>query len=198
MKDKTSSDTGGMVDRREVLVAGSLAVVATLTGPVTAAFAASPEAEPPKQGDQLVFDTKDDRKGKPVRLDAVPTDGPLIQALPADSATGTVRSKSRFNKLVLIRLPPEKLDEETRKHAAEGVVAYSAICTHQNCAVSGWKKERSALACFCHGSYFSAVEGGKVVGGPAKRRLPILPIAIGPDGALVVAGGFTAKPGIKA
>ena len=50
-----------------------------------------------------------------------------------------MRDKSRFNKLVLIRLAPEDLGEDVRKHAAEGVLAYSAICTHQGCTVSGWE-----------------------------------------------------------
>lgn len=197
MKDKDPAGIVPVIDRREVLVTGSLAVVAGLLGPAATAFAATPESAPPAKGDRLILDTKGADKGKPVLLESVPIDGPLVQALPADAASGTVRSKSRFNKLVLIRLAPEKLDEETRKHAAEGVVAYSAICTHQNCAVSGWNKDKQALACFCHGSFFSAGEGGKVVGGPAKRRLPILPVAVGPDGALIVAGAFTAKPGTK-
>ncbi len=185
-------------DRREVLLSGSLAVAATLAGSATLGVAATPASERPKQGDRLVIDSADESKGKPVLLDMVPAGGPLVFALPADATTGTVRDQSRFNKLVLIRLAPDDLDEETRKHAAEGVVAYSAICTHQGCTLSGWKAEERTLACFCHLSEFSAVEGGRVMKGPAKRRLPILPLAVGDGGELVAAGEFTSKPGFKA
>jgi Rieske Fe-S protein len=193
---KNGSARGEGMDRREVLVAGSLALAAALTMPAKSGVAASPASERPKPGDRLVLDAADETKGKPVLLEMVPLGGPLVFALPVDAATGTVRDKSRFNKLALIRLLPEDLDEETRKHAAEGVVAYSAICTHQGCTLSGWKAEEQTLACFCHLSEFSAVEGGRVVKGPATRRLPILPLA-SESGELLVASEFTAKPGFK-
>jgi Rieske Fe-S protein len=186
------------VDRREVLLSGSLAIAATLAGPATLGVAASPASERPKEGDRLVIDDEGENKGKPVLLDMVPVGGPLVFALPVDAETGTVRDKSRFNKLVLIRLAPEDLGEDVRKHAAEGVLAYSAICTHQGCTVSGWEAEQKVISCFCHVSVFSATDGGKVLSGPARRRLPILPLTVGDGGALVVAGEFIAKPGFKA
>ena len=46
------------------------------------------------------------------------------------------------------------LSEETRGRAAEGVVAYSAVCTHQACPVNMWSKERDAFVCSCHGSVY--------------------------------------------
>ena len=45
--------------------------------------------------------------------------------------------------------------------------------------------------------YSGATERGRVVKGPATRRLPILPLALGENGELVVAGEFTSKPGFK-
>jgi Rieske Fe-S protein len=188
---------GAGLDRREMLLAGSVAIAASFGMPASLGVAASPATERPKPGDRLVVDAADESKRKPVVLDMVPLGGPLLFALPVDAETGTVRDKSRFNKLALIRLAPEDLDEETRKHAAEGVVAYSAICTHQGCTLSGWKAEERTLACFCHLSEFSATKRGRVVKGPATRRLPILPLALGENGELVVAGEFTSKPGFK-
>jgi Rieske Fe-S protein len=119
-----------------------------------------------------------------------------VAALPVDPETGTVRDGSRLNKVLLLRLDAGELDEKTRAHAAEGVLAYSAVCTHQGCTVSGWLAPERVLACFCHESKFSATEAGKVVGGPSRARLPILPLTV-VDGALIVAGGFTSKPGPK-
>jgi Rieske Fe-S protein len=47
--------------------------------------------------------------------------------------------------------------------------AFSAICTHQGCAVS--KIAAGAIDCPCHGSSYS-IEDGSVLGGPAPRPLP--------------------------
>ncbi|MBX6741432.1 MAG: Rieske 2Fe-2S domain-containing protein, partial [Acetobacteraceae bacterium] len=50
------------------------------------------------------------------------------------------------------------------------------------------------LHCPCHASEFDPFAGGKVVGGPALRALPALPL--GQDGnLLVVAGRFTSRIG---
>ena len=54
-------------------------------------------------------------------------------AWPLDPTDNTVRDGSRLNKVLLLRLDHESLDPVTRDRAAEGVVAYSAICTHTGC-----------------------------------------------------------------
>ena len=47
--------------------------------------------------------------------------------------------------------------------------AFSAICTHQGCAVS--TVENGTINCPCHGSEF-AITDGSVVAGPAPKPLP--------------------------
>src|SRR2546427_4844384 len=47
-----------------------------------------------------------------------------------------------------------QLTEETRELAARGVVAYSAICTHQGCPVSMWEAHAKNLFCACHATQF--------------------------------------------
>ena len=54
-------------------------------------------------------------------------------------------------------------------------VAYSAICTHQQCTV-GYSDGR--LACPCHGSVFDPSNGGAVVNGPAQQPLPEIPVEV--------------------
>jgi nitrite reductase/ring-hydroxylating ferredoxin subunit len=54
-------------------------------------------------------------------------------------------------------------------------VAYSAVCTHQQCTVA-YKNGR--LACPCHGSVFDAENGAEVVNGPAKLPLPEIPVEV--------------------
>lgn len=112
-------------------------------------------------------------------------------AWPMDPSDGTVRSGSRLNQVILLRLDPDTLSAETRARAADGVVAYTSICTHTGCDVDDWQAAERLLACQCHSSVFDPKDGAKVVDGPAPRPLPALPLKI-VDGKLVVAQPFTA------
>lgn len=111
-----------------------------------------------------------------------------------DPATRTVRNGSRFNALILLRLDDAALTVATRARAADGVLAYTAICTHSGCDVDGWIAERLVLSCSCHESEFDPKDAARVLGGPAPRVLPALPLKI-VDGTLVVARPFTSRVG---
>jgi Rieske Fe-S protein len=111
-----------------------------------------------------------------------------------DPASGVVRDGSLLNMLILIRLDPGELKKKTLDNSAEGVVAYSAVCTHQACPVSMWREEKKVLFCSCHGSQFDPKDGAKVAFGPAKNRLAALPVKM-QDGVLTVAGDFTRRVG---
>ena len=85
----------------------------------------------------------------------------------------------------------------TRRLASErlrGVVAYSAICTHQGCPVNQWSKEKLAMVCSCHASTYDPKNGAKVIFGPAPLPLAALPLK-SDNGQLVVAGGFIGRVG---
>jgi Rieske Fe-S protein len=105
-----------------------------------------------------------------------------------------VRSGSRLNCIVLVRVDPAGLSDRTRVHSAEGVVAYSAVCTHTGCEVGAFLGDEHALYCDCHQSKFNALDRGQVLDGPAPRALPALPLRV-VEGRLEVAGPFTARPG---
>ena len=100
-----------------------------------------------------------------------------------DSAASLVRSGSRLNKVLLVRLDPSKLVGVTRERAAEGVVAYSAICPHAGCEVSVWVGDQQMLECSCHYSHYNPSDGAAVIDGPAPRALAALPLKIA-DGKL--------------
>ena len=165
-----------------------------LTLPLLQAHAAEeedPKKARPQEGDQFVF-FSGERKGEIIKPEDLPEGGPQILAYPIDPATETVRNGSRLNQVLLIRLEPDQLSKDTSANAAEGVVAYSAACTHEACPVSMWKE--GTLYCACHGSQYDPKDAAKVVDGPAPRRLAMLPLKI-EDGVLVAAGPFTGRVG---
>jgi ubiquinol-cytochrome c reductase iron-sulfur subunit len=95
-----------------------------------------------------------------------------------------------------LELPPERRD-----WAPEGLLAFSKICTHAQCAVSLFRyplfAERSpgpALVCPCHYSTFDVLTGGNRVFGPAVRPLPQLPLKI-ESGRLLAAGPLSGAVG---
>lgn len=75
------------------------------------------------------------------------------------------------------------------------IVAYSAICTHLGCVVHANLNAQGLIACPCHGSLYNPADHAAVVRGPAPRPLPSLPVKVGPNGAIVVAGEFSGPIG---
>src|SRR5919106_6034735 len=182
-------------DRRAMLK-GALGVGLTVPLIGTAAAAtADPKKARPQAGDQFVF-FSGERKGEIVMVEDLPLGGPQIMAYPKDPQTDTVRDGSRLNQVALIRLVQQELSEETRANAVEGVVAYSAACTHQACPVSMWEEDAGTLYCSCHGSQFDPKDGAQVVAGPAERRLAMLPLSV-EQGVLIATGPFTGAIGAE-
>ncbi len=114
--------------------------------------------------------------------------------------TSVVRDGSRLNEILVVRLDPAELDDETRAHAADGIVAYSAICSHAGCPITGWLKgeagDNDVFKCFCHNSEFDPRQSAQVVFGPAPRRLAALPLSAA-DGSLTVVATFVGKVGAQ-
>ncbi len=154
------------------------------------------EHEHPADGDVLVF-AFGGRKGEVVTPADVSLDGPQVFAYAGDAdGAHSASDASRLDQIVLLRLDPLSLSEETTLHSAEGIVAYSAICTHEGCDVSDWSSENRRLICPCHDSEFDPTDNGQVTEGPARRRLAALPLKL-VDGQLVVSGGFTGRVGFR-
>jgi ubiquinol-cytochrome c reductase iron-sulfur subunit len=151
-------------------------------------------ATPWRRGRRLV-----DEHGRPYRASDIEEDN-LYTAF-AEGADKEAFSSS----LVLVRLPKGKLDlpAELAHYSAEGIVAYSKICTHAGCAISLYRaphvfpqdEPTPALVCPCHYSTFDPASGGTVTFGPAGRKLPMLPLLIAPNGELRAAGNFDGPVG---
>lgn len=148
----------------------------------------------PQPGDRLVDSNGD--MTKPLKVEDIKLASKPVLAFPLDPATKKPRDGSRLNKLLLVRLDPATMNAETKARAAGGVLAYSAICTHQGCDVSEFLPQDHDLLCFCHFSKYDPLADGAVVAGPAPRNLPHLGLKE-EGGELVVATEFNSKPGVK-
>jgi len=171
---------------------------------VSFAAAAAEEERPgsdkrPQQRDLLVM-AEGEREGELIKPEDLKLGGPPLLAWPKDPASEVIRDGSRLNELLVVKLAPEDLDEATRPRAADGIVAYSAVCTHAGCPITAWMKasegEQEVFKCMCHNSEYDPRRAAQVMFGPAPRRLAALPLAI-VDGALVVAGTFVGKVGAQ-
>ena len=160
-----------------------------------AAQAADPRTQRPQAGDRFVA-AAGARTGQFITPGDVPAGQPPVTVYPVDPGSRVVRDGSRLNQILLVRCAPDELDEETRARSADGVVAYSGVCTHAGCDVTLWQSETRRFRCPCHESEFDPRDSGRVVGGPAPRRLPRLAVKI-VDGVIVAGGGFTGRPGFQ-
>lgn len=184
---------------RRTLLLGALATTACLGCAAPARAGEDPPGsdERPQKGDVLVF-SEGDSEGKLIKATDLTAGGPPVHAWPQDPKTSVVRNASRLNEILIIRLDPAELDEQTKARAVDGILAYSAICSHAGCPVTAWVKsdvgDKDVFKCMCHNSEYDPRAGAQVVFGPAPRRLAALPLALA-DGSLGVAGGFIGKVG---
>jgi rieske iron-sulfur protein len=148
----------------------------------------------PQDGDLLV--RADSTDLSPLTPDSLTLNGGQLFAMPYDPVAKVVRNGSRLNKVLLLRLDPAVLKETTAQRAADGVVAYSAICPHTGCEVVNWHADTLILECPCHNSQYDPKDGAKVVSGPSPRNLAALPLRVA-DGNLAVAHPFIGKLGIQ-
>src|SRR6267143_5172379 len=140
--------------RRGFLAAASAVGVKLAIEPIPAL--AQPASERPKEGDLLV--SIESGSTKALEPGDIPLGGPPLLAWPMAAADRTVRKDSRLNKILLLRLDPSTLAGATKERAAEGVVAYSAICPHAGCEVNVWAAEQQTLECSCHYSHYNPRE----------------------------------------
>jgi rieske iron-sulfur protein len=135
-----------------------------------------------------------DRAGQPIAPADVAVGAKQTLAYPLDPKTMRMRDGSRLNQLIVVRLDPAKFSPDTLARAADGIVAYSGVCTHTGCDVTDWFGDVQRFKCPCHESEFDPSDGARVVGGPAPWQLAALPLKI-VDGALLVAGPFVGRVG---
>jgi rieske iron-sulfur protein len=180
----------------------SLLLTALATGACLATKSVVADDEPgsdqrPQIGDVLVV-SEGEHEGEVIKPDDLKVGGPPLRAWPKDPKTSVVRNGSRLNEVLVIKLEASELDDTTRARAVDGIIAYSAICTHAACPVTEWVKAeqgvKNVLKCPCHNSEYDPRQNAQVVFGPAPRRLAALPLVLS-DGTLTVAASFAGKVG---
>jgi rieske iron-sulfur protein len=181
--------------RRDLLRVGPAATLVAISSPVRAESDDPKSKMRPQIGDFLVR-SDGEKKDNPITAADLTIGDPPVLAWAVDPTSKVLRDGSGLNQVLLLKFDESALAPETRPHAADGVVAYSAVCTHAQCPVSGWISDRQVLHCPCHQSEYDPRQDAKVVGGPAPRSLPALPLKV-TDGKLQVAGLFIGRVGMN-
>jgi ubiquinol-cytochrome c reductase iron-sulfur subunit len=189
-------ESGSRLTSRRLFLAslggGALALGAALATPLASlgpVFRIAPFfATPWRRGRRLV-----DERGRPWKAADIEEDT-FYTAFPEDADQEDLASS-----VVLVRLPKGRLalPKALAGYDADGIVAYSKICTHAGCAISLYRaplfqpaEPRPALVCPCHYSTFDPADGGSVLFGPAGRKLPMLPLRVDAGGYLRAQGTF--------
>jgi rieske iron-sulfur protein len=200
---KPETATPSCSDRtRRALILTALATGACIAASrsVVAADDDPPGSDERPQKDDLLVVSEGEHAGDIIKPQDLKPGGPPLRAWPKDSKTSVIRKGSRLNEVLVVKLDPAELDDDTRSRAADGIVAYSAICAHAGCPVTAWVKgaagDKDVFKCVCHNSEYDPRQGAQVVFGPAPRRLAALPLAMA-DGSLTVAGPFVGKVGAQ-
>lgn len=178
-------------NQRRLLLKASGAAAGCCAMPVEFAHA-DEDAAGPAKGDLLV-----PAKGEstaPLKAEDIKVGAKPVLVFPYDLKEKKAKEGSRLNKLMLVRLDPADMSAEAKARSVNGVVAYSAVCTHQGCDVTEYVAAEKVLMCFCHFSRFNPGDGS-VAKGPAAKNLPSIPLEE-KDGLLAIAGGFSNKPGV--
>jgi ubiquinol-cytochrome c reductase iron-sulfur subunit len=126
--------------------------------------------------------------GQPVRLEELDPNS-VVTVFPE----GHVESAD--SQTLLIRLPSDVAAPGPAHWTADGVVAFSKICTHAGCPVGLYQTETAELFCPCHQSTFSVRDRARPTFGPATRPLPQLPIGIDEDGYVIALSDYTEPVG---
>jgi rieske iron-sulfur protein len=180
--------------RRQVLGAGVAAALVSIAGRVHADADEEARSRRPAAGDQFVF-FEGENQGKVIAPDDIKLNATQTLVWPHDPEKKVALDGSRLNLMLLIRLDPASLSDAEKPHAADGIVAYSAVCTHAGCPVSAWMAKEQVMLCPCHQSEYDPKDVGKAVFGPAPRALAAVPLKIS-GGVQAAARGFIGRVGI--
>lgn len=153
-----------------------------------------PLNQPVQPGDRFMI-TRGKMKNTMLTKDLLEAGAKPVEGFPVTPDTHEPRDVYRNNRVLMLRLDEAGMNAETKERTSDGILIYSAICTHKGCTIKSWMKKEQYLRCHCHLSVFDPLAQGKVKSGPAKRQLPAVPIEIDAEGFVVARAGWTTTPG---
>jgi rieske iron-sulfur protein len=201
MKSKFSQE------RRDLLKSTLMLVGATALGtvggslPAFAAGGAGDQPQPPgspKPHDHFVYNDGP-KKGQEVKTADIVLNAPPISVQAKDPA-GAVR-ESEHSTVLLYRVKAETIPIDWRGDSADGILAYSAVCT--SCAnviePKDWDATNKLFVCPTCQTKYDPLKGAAPVAGPGKRELPQVPVADDVDnpGFLWISHGVIDWIGLK-
>jgi len=133
-------------------------------------------------GDVLTYAdaTTGGQPGQPLKAADVPVNG-SVQVFPLG------KDSNQDNVVQIVRI--------AAGDGVNGLVAFSAVCTHLGCTVNQKLNRDKLILCPCHGSIYDPANHAAVRRGPSSRALPGLLIADGPDGTVLVDSQFDGPVG---
>ena len=130
----------------------------------------------------------------PIRPEDIPVGG-VVKVIPenlpeVEEAEGNLNAATKAS-VILVRMAPNEIrSQQGTNWDYQGILAYSNICTHVGCPIGLYEQRTHHMLCPCHQSTFDMADSGKVIFGPAARRLPQLAITVDAEGYLVAQQGF--------
>jgi ubiquinol-cytochrome c reductase iron-sulfur subunit len=144
-----------------------------------------------------------DVTGLPIKASEVPI-GTLVNAIPEglhelEEETGNLNARAKAV-IIVVRMEPSQIVSQQGGTAEEpwdynGVLAFSKVCTHVGCPISLYEHRTHHLLCPCHQSTYDLADSGRVIFGPAARRMPQLGITVDSEGYLIARGDFAEPVG---
>ena len=104
--------------RRSLLLTDLAAGVCLAVRPVAAEEDQPGSDERPQKGDLLVL-SEGEHAGEVIKPDDIKLGGPPVHAWPKDPKSSVIRKGSRLNEIVLVKLDPGELGEESRSRSAD-------------------------------------------------------------------------------
>ncbi len=187
-------------ERRDVLkgTCGFVCAAAVMSVGVSVPAFADPQKDAPQIGDVFVF-TSGPKKDSVVMVDDVVLDAAPLTVMAKDP-NGAVRDGDNFATL-LYRVAKDKVPADMAPDTIDGVMAYSAVCTHQGCLMTEIHQKSEAVNAFgficpCHDAIFDPTQEGKNTGGATSATLAYFPIK-SDGGKIVVKDLPSAHVGVK-
>ena len=127
----------------------TLALAFGLT-PEEAEAAAQPKPEKmyPQKGDRI-FVIKGEHRNQLLRPEMLEVGDKPLEGYPLDPHTEVLRRKNPANRMLVLRMNEDEMDEPTRARSADGVLVYSTFCAHRGCSSRKWSIEEQSVQCTC-------------------------------------------------